>query len=397
MVKEVSHRYANGMNRLAAGCLLILSLIICGSANSQGLDNVAGTDPEAGLKKAVGSFERGNYERALELFDQLIISFPDDVRYSIFEFMKARALLKLDRLNRAEENFENFVNEFPGSRYIGDALLLLGDIRFLKNDPYGAAYYYIQAYDRLEKRKLKEKARVSFAGVVQNHLSLPKTEKLAENVDRYELAPELLYMKARKETAEGFLERAGNTLEKIREKYPGSKYADPGKGELTGLLSGASEAFTIGILAPLSGGMSQFGVDMLRGIKLALEEFSISNPSTPTRIEIYDNFGTQKETINGVEQLARGGVDVIIGPLKSENAFTAAGLNKYLDIPFIVPAAAANGIASISENIFQITPNSEFIAEAMARYAMNDLMLDEFAIITPSDDLGEDISAAFAQ
>lgn len=383
---------------LTAGALS-LGMFLCYGAGAQQFKNIAGLDVREGFAKAMENYRRQDYRQAAELFSQLMISFPDDPRYSICKFMLARSRMESGDLEKAETEFESFIETFPRSKYIGQALLLLGDIRFLEHDPYGAGYYYLQSYDQLQRTDLKDKARQSLENVINAHIRVSKLDDLADRAVRYgfELAPQLLFLKARREYRDGLADRARKTISLLEKKYPDSPYTVMAGGLESAVGPGRQGAFRIGILAPMSGRMSSYGIEMLRGIKLALEDYASSSRSPMAELEIYDNFGTPGETIRGVEQLATSGVHVIIGPLQSDNAFCAAAADKQYNIPVILPAAAAKGISSVSEQVFQVTPNSEYMARMMAEYAVNTMGINQFAIISPNDDVGEDISAAFSR
>ncbi|PJA29867.1 MAG: hypothetical protein CO189_01195 [candidate division Zixibacteria bacterium CG_4_9_14_3_um_filter_46_8] len=357
----------------------------------------AGLEPISGLEKAIENYAKGNYAAAAELFGQLRIQFPQDSRYSIFEFMLARSHHKMGDLDDAEREFEGFVKEFPNSSYIGEALLLLGDIRFGQSDYFGAAYYYIQSFDRLKDEALRSKARLSLGNVIEAHITLSRLDDLAQRAQNYQLSPEMLYLKAGREARDGKSEKAASTIAILRQLFPSSEYAAKANQSDISLAGKSSRIFRIGVLAPLSGRLSSYGIDMLRGIKLALIDFQPNDSSFDADLEIYDDEGTQPGTIRGMEELSSSGVDIIIGPLESENAFCASIISKYEKIPMVVPIAAASGITAIAPNIIQLTPNSEYLGKMMANYAVLKLGIKQFAIISPNDDYGDDISAAFSQ
>ncbi|MBD3234904.1 MAG: ABC transporter substrate-binding protein [candidate division Zixibacteria bacterium] len=352
---------------------------------------------DAVFKQAVDSFENKNYSRAAELFDKLLTDYPMETRFSIFWFMKARSHHKLGDLELAEKEFEDFISEFPYSRYIGEALLLLGDIRFQQNDPFGAAYYYIQAYDRLDDSALQEKARISLSNVIEVHISLARLNDLATRADNYQLSAEMHYLKAKREIREKRFEKAAETISRLREKYSNSEYALRAQELELGKSREDPDLLRIGLLIPLSGRYSEYGIDMLRGIKLALEDFNTADTSTEVELEVYDNLGTSINTVEGTKELIESGVDVIIGPLQSENAFAAAVICQYENVPLVVPAASGKGIAAVGRSIFQLSPDSEYIGKRIANYAIIKLGLEQFGIITPNDAYGEDVSATFVQ
>ena len=67
------------------------------------------------------------------------------------------------------------------------------------------------------------------------------------------------------------------------------------------------------------------------------------------------------------------------------------------NIPLITPTASESGIASLGPNVFQISPAIERLGQAIAAYAIDELCITEFAIISPDDAGGMAVSRAFSQ
>jgi len=386
------------LKSITAVLVIGITFLISSSAFSQNTPAPA-VNPSSGLQQVVGFLKADDYGSAEHLLNELMALYPDDAYYSIFAFLLAKTHYKQGYLDKSEKELQSFLEEFPNSIYIGDTLLLLGDIRFGQGDPFGAAYYYIQAYDRINNKSLKEKARQSLLNIVDAHISLSRLDDLGNRALNYKLSPEMLYHKANREFREGRRRKAEETIALLQSKFPTSPFSFKAT-QLLGKISSQNKGMVkIGVIAPLSGSMASYGIEMLRGVKLALQDSkSKNNLNVSVKLEIFDNSGTNGKTISGVEELIARDVSLIIGPLKSANAFCAAAVCKYhRDIPLLVPAASAKGIASVADNVFQLTPDSDLISRKIADYAVDNLGINQFAILSPSDDYGEEVSAAFAR
>jgi ABC-type branched-subunit amino acid transport system substrate-binding protein len=119
--------------------------------------------------------------------------------------------------------------------------------------------------------------------------------------------------------------------------------------------------------------------------------------STNVELIIKDTSGDPVRATNIASKLANEECLAIVGPLRSESAVGAAVISNQYGIPLITPTASQKGIASIGSYVFQVSPAVEMIGQAMAEYAVNDLEIKEFAIISPDDQGGVTVSKSFAQ
>ncbi len=90
-----------------------------------------------------------NYKQAIDTYEQVTRNGRVDKDYSLFQ--KGRTYVYMsDELN-ARRQFEMLVNQFPGSRYIDDAMFQMADIDF-QNDAFQAA---VRSFTRLINEKPK--------------------------------------------------------------------------------------------------------------------------------------------------------------------------------------------------------------------------------------------------
>jgi ABC-type branched-subunit amino acid transport system substrate-binding protein len=93
-----------------------------------------------------------------------------------------------------------------------------------------------------------------------------------------------------------------------------------------------------------------------------------------------DNVTAAREAL----ALAEAKVDVIIGPLLSNVAATAAAALSCHNIPLLVPAATQAGFTDLSPACFQLLPNLETVGRGMAQYAVKYRGMKTLAVMTPA-------------
>ena len=101
----------------------------------------------AGLEQAEVSFLKGEYPDSIKKCDEIINMSQGQDKAAAY-YLKAKSLIKVNKIPQAQQIFEKILSEFPGSRFSEEAQLGLGDIYFALND-------YEKALG--EYRKLQEK------------------------------------------------------------------------------------------------------------------------------------------------------------------------------------------------------------------------------------------------
>src|SRR5690606_2152799 len=89
-------------------------------------------------------------------------------------------------------------------------------------------------------------------------------------------------------------------------------------------------------------------------------------------------------------------LDVIIGPLYSEQVIEISNFVERLDVPFLAPLANTFEINKGHDLIYQINPSFESRGRQTANLAFNSLQLQKFGVMTEKDSHGEIDANAFA-
>ena len=148
----------------------------------------------------------------------------------------------------------------------------------------------------------------------------------------------------------------------------------------------------IGVILPLSGRYKDFGEATLKGILLAAGIFG--EKDTPVEILVEDSKGDPGLARVAVYNLYRRGAAAILGPLLSSVSIKAAKEAQMVRVP-LVTFSQVEGISSTGDYIFQnsMTPSSQ--AKALAGFAVNQLLLTDFAILYPNTSYGITLASLF--
>ena len=138
----------------------------------------------------------------------------------------------------------------------------------------------------------------------------------------------------------------------------------------------------IGVLAPLTGEASQWGIPPKEGVELSLE--LIKNRVDNKRVEvIYED--TQCDPTKGVSAVQKliniDKVDAIIGAVCSSVTLAIAPIVEKNEVPLISPASTNPKISDVGDYIFRIVPSDALRGEVFADYIKNDVGLNKVAIL----------------
>ncbi|MDR2591976.1 MAG: penicillin-binding protein activator [Chitinispirillales bacterium] len=232
------------------------------------------------------------------------------------------------------------------------------------------------------------------------------SEELSNISGRAELHPVLLeivrFHEIQKLIESGQVVRAKNSAEEFRETYPRSRYTEPVKVFLSQFVKEQQQKqrkgpppLQVGLLAPMTGEDADIGKFILQGVKLALDGHN-QRAESPIKLIVYDTKGSPVETARkSKDLLVKDQAQLCIGPILSNTAVVSAAMFSDRDIVMITPTANEDGISAIGENIFQMNVTLGTMAQRLAKYAIENMSIRDFAIIAPSNGFGFAMADAF--
>ena len=164
-----------------------------------------------------------------------------------------------------------------------------------------------------------------------------------------------------------------------------------------GALEGKSSIPTVLVLAPVSGDFAEFGLDAVKGVRLALEK---ANLNGKVNLRVADTRADAVEALRRTRQVvAQDSVIAIVGPIMSAPAATVAAWlsSTHSNIPMLTPTATDAGISRMGWNIFQVNVSMDNLATGIANYAVDCLGIREFAVLSPIGDFGTAMTQSFSR
>jgi len=157
----------------------------------------------------------------------------------------------------------------------------------------------------------------------------------------------------------------------------------------------AAEPVSIGAVLPLSGKFASYGNKALQGIELAMERYNSKGLSkkSPVKLLIKDSEGLPEVAERMVKELGREGVDVIIGPILSSTADSAARRAQHIGIP-IITMTQKEGITDIGDWVFRNCITNAAQVKGLVRHAV-DGGIKKAAVLYPDNAYGRELSTVF--
>ncbi len=153
-------------------------------------------------------------------------------------------------------------------------------------------------------------------------------------------------------------------------------------------LRGQSFATKVGVILPLTGRFKSYGEAIQDGIGLAISK------RDGIDVVIKDSQGDPDLAAQMVEQLAKEGAVVVIGPVGVAEAPAAALRAQELGIPMI-SLSRAEGLTGIGPYVFRNSLTNSQQGRALARYATEVLGVKAAAVLAPDIASGEEVTGAF--
>lgn len=406
--------------------VILVGIIMLGSSCARIVDVVdKPSTPEVKLfESAEHKYAASEYEHALALYQQYLDQYPA-------AGMVPAAMLKIGMIRTEQEEFENardiyseLIQRFPDTdvalraevetlfayfregRY--DAVIDYNEK--MKKDRFpldmqtrisiitGDAYLETRSYDK------------SFAQFLEGFFHAPNTRwrmhagnRLAEAAAYVEIArledfmealdgeapfEYLFYGKCLNLARAGRIGEATALLYEFADRFPYHELGAKVTEKIEAFEQMAYfEGHRIGVLLPLTGQFGPFGQNALRGIELALAEYSRNTAvDPPLEIMVYDTGGDKEKTIQGVGTLAKNKVAAIIGPIVMAEA--AATEAQALGVPIVTLSQRA-GITTVGDFVFRNFLTPEMQVNALVDYATDTLGLERFAVLYPDEAYGE--------
>lgn len=326
------------------------------------------------FQKGIKLFEEDKYYQALNIFDEIIKELPQNPNITAAIIFKSKTLLALNNINEAKTTTLDFLNNYPSSKYIDEARLILTDIYLEEKDYRKAFSQLLIIIDNSDSLMYITDAVSSAENLAMNYIPVEELKLQAASYKKEYTKAFLLFLTAQLQIDQQFFEDALVTLNELLEKYPDSDFKD-GAQLLKNMISrGEVSDFSetnICVMLPLSGQNTEAltaSKEILEGIKFGIDEFN-SGREDKIGLLIKDTQNKEETIISIKNEIVNDpSVRVILGPVFSSEVEYALQEFKSSDIPIISPTATDNDLTKLNENFFQANPNFIIRAKAMAQY-----------------------------
>jgi branched-chain amino acid transport system substrate-binding protein len=403
-------------------CFCIIALL-CGCAAKTGgpLDSATAEKADALFTRAEDLFSAGSDEEALEAYNAYLRQYGDTS-------MAAAALMKIGYIHavngdydKARDAYRRIVTDYPASSFVQDALVeelstyyqqgryrdviqvapvtlaridsklhifkiyaLIGDTYMALGAPIDAIDFYARAQEfasELEQEAIKGKIREAIA-----QLDTADVAILVEHPDESLPMDFLLYQLGLNYALEEKYDEALTILTEFLNRYPDNENRILVESLIDEIKKNAVfKRNTVGVLLPLSGSYAAFGQRALRGIELALMQFSSQRDNPPINIIVKDTEADPGKTVMVMEELYHEQVAAILGPIVTSEI--AAREAQKMGIP-IITFTQKDNIPEIGDKVFRnfITPQMQ--VQAIASFTVETLGLYRYAILYPDETYG---------
>ncbi len=339
------------------------------------------TTQEVVSAKAAEIYEKGNelfkqkeYRQAAVEFEKIIRDYAKTAAYEPALYLSVIAHFRVDNYSQAILYGERFVKEFAVSKYLNNVLAVLGQAYYKEANDYQAAYYLIKYYLQTGDTLSRETAFSTVLEILPklNILSLEKLHRayMSEPIDEH-----ILYTLARVELREGRKKEAQRDFELLSRRFPETRYSMELDDYLRVISLGETSG-RVGVLLPLSGKFAATG----KKLQDLLKKFE-QERKPPFSVIVQDTKSDAVEAILAAQRLTEEKVDILVGPIFSLEAYGVCGLAYARGVPVILPLLESRFEAI--PLIYTTSPSSEEQAQAIARYAVNQLQMNTFAVLYP--------------
>jgi ABC-type branched-subunit amino acid transport system substrate-binding protein len=376
----------------AFSCWLVMAFVIASFSNPARAQEPSQTV----LQTARSLYTAGKYDSTISILKTFIKKNGKDPSTEYLVPLLMEALSRTGETEYSLKLADIYAVRFPQSDYTGRVRYLEGIARSRSEDFRGALIAFSRGMEAGYSGQLDSLTLANVRLICERALT---GDELAAAADKQNLHPRIretvLYYAIFKTAQAGPAGRTEELAGEFGQAFPRSPYLASVKDLVSRTKSLQKGQVPVGLLAPISGYDADLGKKIVQGVQLAVDRFNQSGGARINLI-ICDTKSNMVETARKTRELIQESkVPVIIGPVLSQEAVVTAALVADKDVVMITPTATEDGIAELGPNIFQVNVTTATLGRRIAAYAMNNLNIKEFAVITPSSDYGRILSESF--
>jgi len=361
---------------------------------------------EAEFQRALTLYETKNYEEALKIFNELSEEKNISGKTTASIVFKGKILGDIQKYSEAEKVLQDFLVQYPSSKYYEEAELALAKI-FLEQ------YDYSQAFEEIFSLLLKTESsyytdygKATAEKIALNYIDPDFIKALNDSISSSEgaekIKPFLLLLLGKLYYQENIYPAAEKYFSELISVFPRSAEREEAGDiyqNIAELKKQSASENLIGVLLPLSGSISSessaAAKEILEGIKFAVSEYNnVHQEKIGLLIRDTQMRGERLKTIKDEFQKILA-LKSIIGPVFSTEVREALEIFKGIEIPIISPTATDSDLTVINDFFFQANPPFGIRGKIIAQYIFYVENKRKIAVLTSNDDYSVPLSNNF--
>jgi len=275
--------------------------------------------------------------------------------------------------------------------------MLLAKSYLMTGDYYSSISWFTKAGDSTSDAAIKSDAKTNVKYIVEKYLSEDELAWISDGLVGKDAGSYAAFALAQIYIDRGEIDAAHEQLLKIVRNQPDHEYYYKAQGMLKETAgTGVSGAITVGVILPLSGRNSSFGIMARDGMKLAAGDMGFTD-GPRVKLVIKDCGDNAGSATYAVTDLARDNdIMVIVGPMAKESAIAAAKEAQERQIP-IITLTRTQDIAGIGDYVFRNFLTNPDEIRGLVRYVVQGRGLTRFAVLYPDDAYGREMKELFSK
>jgi ABC-type branched-subunit amino acid transport system substrate-binding protein len=373
--------------RSAVICVLALTCVSFGQGESAAV-----------FKTAKELYRQGKYDKTVTVLREHLREHGKEESTEYIVPLLLEALVRTGDFATFKRLMGIYERKYPESRYMPRLLYLHGVVQARQGDYEQAVLTFSRALGRGLPPSLQRLAIKNVEVISRKAFALAELERLSRYRDLDPRVAEILtYYEFMTLDRTNQDVKARQRADEFRRRYPDSRYIAFAKEIAGRSRSGDRNQIQLGLLAPISGYDADIGRQVVQGVQLAVDEHNASG-GQQVKLVISDTKGDMIQTTRKTDELVSTlKTPAIIGPILSQNAVVTASMLMKQDAVMVTPTATDEGIARLGDNIFQVNVTLGMLGRRIARYAIENLHIKDFAIIAPMTDYGMIMADAFKE
>mgnify|MGYP005848063005 CR=1 FL=1 len=346
------------------------------------------------FNKALILYRNRNYEQAKIQFLTLSARRSGNPRQTAALLMLTKTFYALHDYENALHYADQLINSYPESRYRAFAHAVKAAVFRNEGDSQNALSELVEAVEFAPKAELQNRCESAGTELVTSGMPIKAFERVYKSKERRKAAPILSIWRAQVYHQNGESNEALKIITDFLAANPDARYRNIAERQKTQFQQQPSR-FRLGLVLPVSGFFANEAKEFMSGMALALTQRKKRSPAV--ELLLGDSAGSPVETSRKTNELLDMGVQAVVGELESDKSAMVAGLVGRTNVPLIIPVSTDNGLTDDKPNVFQVNSSLQMRAEALARYAVENLGLRTFAALAPEDDYGRTLVEAFSK